>query len=598
MKIQYPYYSHLTIALFLILGASTLGRPASAQYAVDLGGPSFDKGLEVGVDGVGNAYYIGNFADTLDFDPGPNEYPLSNNNTDIFVASYDPAGDMRFAFKIAGNHASHEEAGDIAVAPDGSFVITGSQPFGQIDFDPDPNEGMTRTGVLFIAGYNADGKVQFAVSPVGGENTSSGKGHAVTLDEAGNVYATGAIMTSIDFDPADTTRGVVPNAGTTDVFVASYTSDGEYRYAYSFGGQGFDHGSGIAVDSEGNVFVAGLFSGDAQFDPGDADNDGDLQKRTSQNNVDLFLVSYDADGRFRFVYTYEGTTNVDTEREIALSIDASDNIYLSGETHGTVAFDPEDADGDGNLVNRIAEPLGSAFLASYTSSGILRYATVLQGGASVSTDVYTNAEGTSFITGTFTADVDFDPGAGESILSSRRGADVFVASYDSMGVYRQAFNLPSTGLSTGEGVAVDSDYNVVVTGGFNNDLDVAHDFVEDWRASAGQNDIFMSRYEAAGEVSVSVEESKILPVVFDVSPSYPNPFTTVTTFALDLPQSHDVQITVFDVLGRQVEKLHEGRLASGKHQFSWNGGREKDGLYFIRVGVGEKSKVLRAVLVR
>ena len=591
----YPFF----LATFLcICCLASFGYTVRAQYAINLGGPSFDEGLEVGLDALGNAYYIGNFDDTLDFDPGPAVHNLNNNNNDVFVASYTPMGEMRFAFRIGGSLASKESGGDIAVGPDGSFVITGAQPFGFIDFDPDPIEELGRTGELFIAGYTSEGKVRFAVSPVGGQNTSSGKGHAVALDEAGNVYVTGAFATSLDFNPADTSSGVVPFSGATDVFVASYTSDGEYRYAFSFGGDGFDHGSGIVVDSEGNVFVAGLFSGEVHFDPEDVDNDGNRQLRTSQKTVDIFLASYEADGRFRFAYTYEGTNGVDTEREIALSIDASDNIYMSGESHGTVAFDPEDADGNGNLMNRTAESLGSAFIASYTPAGLPRFATVFKGGSSVSTDVFANKVGDSFITGIFSGDVDFDPGAGEAVLSSRRGADVFVASYDSSGAYRLAFNLASSGLSTGEGIAVDSLYNVVLTGGFTVDLNVARNGADDLRSSGGQNDIFMARYEAAGSIPVAVEDVEALPIAFEVSPLYPNPFASRTTFSVDVAGLQHVRITVFDVLGRAMATLHDGSLASGRHDFSWDGGSRRDGLYFIRVDNGGASRLLRAVLVR
>ena len=260
---------------------------------------------------------------------------------------------------------------------------------------------MVRTGVLYIAGYSSTGKARFAVAPVGGENTSNGYGYAVTLDEEGNVYATGSFSTYIDFNPADTSNGIVPNAGVTDVFIASYTATGQYRYAFGFGGNSFDHGSDIVVDAAQNVYVAGMFTGDAYFDPQDTDQDGDLALRSSQNTTDIFFASYNADGHLRFVYTYEGTSGIDTSRKIALSIDDAGNVYMSGETHGTVPFDPEDADGDGNLRERTAEPLGSAFIASYTSEGLYRYATVFKGGASVSADVFVDNEGTSYIHGQF-----------------------------------------------------------------------------------------------------------------------------------------------------------------------------------------------------
>lgn len=572
--------------------------PALGQYAINLGGSSFDGGVEVDVDAEGNAYFIGNFADTLDFDPGPESYYLDNNNGDVFVASYDTTGAMRFAFRINGSHASVESAGDIDVAPDGSFVITGAQPFGTIDFDPDPINERVRSGELYIAGYTNEGKIRFVAHVTGGQNTSSGKGHAVTLDEAGNVYATGAFMTSLDFNPADTSSGILPNAGNTDVFVASYTQTGAYRYAYSFGGNSSDYGTDIEVDRHGNLYVAGLFSGEVYFDPDDKDQDGDRELRTSEKNQDLFLASFDSLGHFRYAYTYAGTTSIRTNRKLALSIDLQDNIYFSGETYGTVYFDPEDADQNGDLVERTADPLGSAFIASYSSSGKLRFATVLKGGPSASTDVYASKDGDSFLTGTFSGDVDFDPDRPNEVLSSRRGADVFVASYDSTGAYRLAFNLASSGLSSGYGIAVDESYNIALTGGFTLDLDVAYNGVEDLRTSSGQNDIFMTRFPAAGVVSVNVEEAQHITAGLEVQSAYPNPFNTETHFSLKMQSTQNVRIEVYDILGRRVDRLFEGPLSKGIHTFSWNGGAERGGLYFIRIDDNQSIRVLRTTLIR
>lgn len=572
-------------------------KEAAAQYAHTLGGSSFDQGTEVGMDFAGNAYFIGEFKDTLDFDPSASTQLLKNFNTDVFVASYNELGALRFAFKISGNAASHEGAGDIAVASDGDFVITGSQPFGSIDFDADPLEEMVRVGELYIAGYNSDGEVRFAVSPGGGKNTSAGKGNAVALDDEGNVYATGFFATTFDFNPADTT-GIVSNAGSGDSFLASYTESGAYRYAFSFGGEGFDYGSDIGVDSEGNVYIAGYFYGEAFFDPNDVNQDGDREARVAVDNSDMFLVSYDKNNAFRFVYTFEGTSRIETSKKVALSIDGSDNVYISGESFGTVAFDPEDTNSDGNVVNRTAEPLGSAFLASYDPNGWIRFATVLKGGASHSSDVFVDIVGISYITGGFNGDIDFDPNIGEAVLSSSRGSDVFVASYDSEGAYRTAFQLPSTGLSSGTGITADSFQNIVLTGGFGGEFDMDQGAGEDWRTGAGQDDIFMARFEAGGRVSVGIETLDEKPGDFTASTPYPNPFVSQTAFNLSVDDASELSIAVFDLLGREVMQLHKGMLPAGTHQFVWDGDNTPNGLYLIRIEDGRQTKILRSVRMR
>ncbi len=583
------------ILLFLLFSAVV--RPGNAQYVHSMGGTSFDVGVEAGVDAVGNAYFVGDFRDTLDFDLGPGQHFLANFNTDVYVASYDPLGLMRFAFKISGPAASHEQVGDIAVAPDGFFVITGHQPFGYLDFDPDPATELGTSGHLFIAGYNSNGEVLFAVSPQGGKNTSSGKGFAVTLDEDKNVYVTGQFVTSLDFNPADST-GVLPNNGNADVFIASYTNTGAYRYAYSFGGGSLDYGSSIVVDSRKNVYVAGFFVGEVAFDPEDKNGDGDTEIRTAESLSDMYLVSYDDAGQFRFVYTYDTANRVEIDRKVELGIDAADNIYMSGESVGLIPYDPDDVDGDGDRVELQADPLGSAFLASYTSGGYLRFAHVFTGGASASNDVFTDSDGISYITGTHNGNVDFDPGLDEAIMTSDDGSDVFVASYDSLGAFRTMFSLPSTGLSAGQGVAVDALQNVILTGGFGGELDVDYGAGEDIRIGAGQNDIFMARFSSAGRVSVGTESTESLPADFTASAPYPNPFSSRVHVQLEVASSQQVAVEVYDLLGRVVSSLHDGVLPAGKHQLTWDGTGVSNGVYFIRMTSGASQHTQRAVLMR
>ena len=93
------------------------------------------------------------------------------------------------------------------------------------------------------------------------------------MDGNGNTYLTGSFSGPADFDPGP---GVVElsSLGENDVFVCKYDPDGALIWARSAegGGLGEEIGRDIAVDGEGNVFVAGEFSdGAVDFDPGDGE---------------------------------------------------------------------------------------------------------------------------------------------------------------------------------------------------------------------------------------------------------------------------------------------------------------------------------------
>ena len=93
----------------------------------------------------------------------------------------------------------------------------------------------------------------------GGTNFGIDVGYGVTLDPSGNVFVTGAASTT-NF-PAVGTPGLfrTTNSGASDVFVMAFTTNcSDILYSGYLGGSGNDYGYGIAVDSQTNVYLAGL----------------------------------------------------------------------------------------------------------------------------------------------------------------------------------------------------------------------------------------------------------------------------------------------------------------------------------------------------
>ena len=79
------------------------------------------------------------------------------------------------------------------------------------------------------------------------------------------------------------------------------------------------------------------------------------------------------------------------------------------------------------------------------------------------------------------------------------------------------------------------------------------------------------------------------PSEFVLLQNYPNPFTTRTTFLLRLPARDNIELTVYDILGRKIEKVFQGALPAGEFQFHFSPAvsRLPSGLYFVRLR-GEK----------
>ncbi len=77
-----------------------------------------------------------------------------------------------------------------------------------------------------------------------------------------------------------------------------------------------------------------------------------------------------------------------------------------------------------------------------------------------------------------------------------------------------------------------------------------------------------------------------------------NPSGTRSVFHLDLPQAADVSLMVYSPGGRCVGELHEGRLETGYHTFSWDTGNQHGGVFFARLRAGAEERIVRLVAIR
>jgi hypothetical protein len=96
---------------------------------------------------------------------------------------------------------------------------------------------------------------------------------------------------------------------------------------------------------------------------------------------------------------------------------------------------------------------------------------------------------------------------------------------------------------------------------------------------------------------VGVEEEQ-LPSSFALEANYPNPFNPQTTIGFALPQSGQVRLVVYDVLGRAVARLVEGTLAAGRHEVVFDASGLPTGVYLYRLEADGFVQVRRMLLVK
>lgn len=80
--------------------------------------------------------------------------------------------------------------------------------------------------------------------------------------------------------------------------------------------------------------------------------------------------------------------------------------------------------------------------------------------------------------------------------------------------------------------------------------------------------------------------------------AYPNPFNSSIEFAFHMEREGNVQVSVFDLLGRRVASLADGRFPPGRHNIVWNAGDFPSGAYFCRLADNRGQIVKRITLLK
>jgi len=90
----------------------------------------------------------------------------------------------------------------------------------------------------------------------------------------------------------------------------------------------------------------------------------------------------------------------------------------------------------------------------------------------------------------------------------------------------------------------------------------------------------------------------LLPTVFALHQNYPNPFNPSTVIRYDLPSDEHVTLVVYDVLGKVVARLIDGKQAAGSYEIPFNGSSFASGVYFYRLTAGSFTSVQKMMLMK
>jgi DNA-binding beta-propeller fold protein YncE len=343
-------------------------------------------------------------------------------------------------------------------------------------------EGMS-TRDIFIVKYDPNGQPLWATS-AGGEDDDEGR--SIAVDAKGNVYVTGYFKSANLTFGSITLKNADKGGGEEDIFIAKYDPKGQLLWAKSAGGRREERGEGIAVDPNGNVYVAGYFRSDA-LSFGSVTLEKDFFAIEN-----IFIVKYDPKGQLLWAKSADGKWSGNSGTNI-IAVDPNGNVYVTGYFESsTLSFDSITLKNEGEERD--------LFVVKYSPNGQVLWAKSIGGkdyesGIGIAVD----ARGNAYVMGHFCSDrltigsTTLRRAANTSIirkgdmpgeLSMRVGdiriwrktwdqviceGDIFIVKYTPNGQVLWAKSASRKGTKSGTGLAVDPSGNVYVTGWFESD---------------------------------------------------------------------------------------------------------------------------------
>ena len=444
------YYGTIIAGLLLIYCKVLFAQTIDFQWAVKAGGRFSDASSDITIDNSGNIITTGYFTNSASFS---NIQLVSAGSADIFIAKFDPNGNIIWAVKAGG--PNYDEAFSITTDKSNNILITGIfsglATFGTVTIQ---SSGDINYSDVFVAKYSPDGNLLW-VRKGGGDFSDSGED--IKVDNSDNIYVSGIFTLSAFFD--DIPLQEVDAFGT---FLIKYNPSGIIQWVKVLnGGTPFNiyglyysdaRSNSIAIN-DNSIFISGTFTDYIVIE-----NDSLL----SAGDWDTYLAKYNTDGTFEWVKQIKGglVWNFDSET------DGNGNLYLKGVFETKASFD--------NITLTINDSsyIYNSFIAKYNQKGDAIWA-IQEGSFAWSTRLTINNSGKISIIGL------------KYIYN-----DIYISQYDSLGNKLWSDSINSTSNKIPGGIKDDNNGNLIISGGFSGQLNFGNfSLISDGDSS----DIFISK---------------------------------------------------------------------------------------------------------
>lgn len=478
------------------------------------------------------------------------------NNFDFLTIKYNSTGDTLWVERYDGNGLSipTDEAKDIKVDDMGFVYVTGS------------SAAADQTSDFLTIKYDSNGDTVWVrrFSYIAGSNDYA---NSLAIDEMGYVYVTGR------------TDG--------DYLTVAYDASGIFQWAEKYNGTGNNQDIATKIIyRSGALYVTGR-----------------SRSTSSSLSADYLTIKYNLSGDSLWVSRYNGPAD-NYDEPSSMFVDSQGNIYVTGSSQNagtstssdytTIKYNSSgdsvwvrrydgDVNGQDNANDIIVDDSGNVYVAGtsagtfldiltvkYNSSGDQQWAERYHGPFNTSNDYgYSIALGSGgfiYISG----------GSNESSIST---TDIITLKYNASGElqWKKTFN--------GGGNSGDMAYH--------NYIDDSENIYVCGNSTEGSLDYVTIKYEKSTGINITSNE---IPDHFILHQNYPNPFNPSTKIKFELPESGNVKLKLFDILGKETAVLVNGNLNAGIYEYEWNATGLTSGIYFYTLQTESHRETKKLVL--
>jgi len=506
----------------------------------------YDEAVAMKVDAAGNSYVTGRC--------------LINGTEDYCTIKYNSAGAQQWIAYYNGSVNISDRPTSIDIDAQENVYVTG---FGNYN-SGDP----FNTGDYCTVKYNSAGTqdwVRVYTAPANKRDYA----FKVVVDNSGNVYVTGAVW--FDSQRQD------------DIVTIKYNSAGQVIWTAIHNGTDTqnpsDRGSDMAIDLQGNVYVFGMSTLNSTY-------------------TDFCCLKYNSQGALQFTVYYAGPVANGIDNGVALAIDNTGNIFVTGTSDGTGTstdivtikysqvgqeqwsrrFNNPGLDNAADIITDIngnvyvsGNKSGKGLIIKYDPNGNLLWEKEItgSGGNEIINSLLIDAPGDVYGTGKIAAGSYFDF---VTVKLNPAGTVQWQATHNGSG------NLNDFGNAIG----TDGSGNIYVSGS---------------SVESGQNGNFCTIKYAPGTIGVQHLSGEILGK-FSLSQNYPNPFNPATSIEFSLPKLSFVKLIIYDVMGSEVKVLVNEQLSPGTYKADWPASGYAGGVYFYKIITNGYTETRKMILVK